>query len=80
MEEEDILVVGQTASGEWPDPTRWMKGRNERTGDEGDFPGPYVEFVEEVTEEPEPPPVPRRVESHPVPPPRVQSTSSMYMY
>ena len=85
----DMLIVGQNVSGGWPDAERWMRARNERSGKEGDFPGTYAEFVEEITipdPEPKAPPIPRRVESasaiqqpHPVPRPRVKrpSTTSM---
>ena len=51
MSTGDTLRVGLKPSGDWPDPQKFMKGTNERTGDEGDFPGgAYVEFVEEFTE------------------------------
>lgn len=49
MGEGETLVVAQTAPGVWPDPFKWMKGRNEVTGKEGEFPGTYVQFVEEFT-------------------------------
>ena len=57
----DSLIVSKTPAGTWPDPSRWMKGQNENTGQSGEFPGTYVELVEEFTiqdtlEEPEPPP------------------------
>ena len=87
----ETLVVGQTTTGSWPDPTRWMSGRNEATGKAGEFPGPYTEFVEEFVlrhepepevELPSPSPVPpgRDTPTHDdVPPPvprRIQSASS----
>jgi len=91
----DMLIVGQTVAGGWPDAERWMRARNERSGMEGDFPGTYAEFVEEITiplepePEPEAPPVPRRVESasafqqpqppQPVPRPRVKRPSTASM-
>ena len=46
------LLVGKTAKGEWPSQEKWMHGRNEVTDMEGDFPGNFVEFVEEFTEPP----------------------------
>ena len=68
MNDGDLLRVGPTLDGVWPDPGRWMHGTNEATGDEGDFPGTYVEFVAEVMQsEPEaPPPTPE------APPPAVK--------
>ncbi len=60
------LRVGRKPSGEWPDPEKFMKGINEITGAEGEFPGgAYVEYVEEFIEEslydePPPPTPPRR--------------------
>ena len=65
----DTLRVALKPSGDWPDPQKFMRGVNERTGAEGDFPGgQYVEFVEEFAEpdqdalydEPPPPTPPRR--------------------
>ena len=58
--EGDELLVPPLPSGDWPDPTLWMRARNQRTGGEGDFPGTYVEFVRQVdpTPEPVPPPEP----------------------
>ncbi len=59
------LVVELKPSGDWPNAEKFMKGINETTGAEGEFPGGvYVVFVEEVTEqiydEPPPPAPPRR--------------------
>ena len=46
------LLVSMNAKGEWPSQEKWMHGRNEETDMEGDFPGNFVEFVEEFTEPP----------------------------
>ena len=61
------LLVGVKPSGDWPDSEKFMKGINETTGAEGEFPGgAYVVFLEEFTEqevlydEPPPAPPPRR--------------------
>lgn len=52
------LIVSQNAQGAWPSQDKWMHGSNEDTGLEGDFPGNFVEFVEEFIEpDPEPEPV-----------------------
>ena len=48
------LLVGKNSNGEWPSQEKWMHGRNEVTDREGDFPGNFVEFVEEFTEPPPP--------------------------
>ena len=47
-----MLLVSKNAKGEWPSQEKWMHGRNEETDMEGDFPGNFVEFVEEFTESP----------------------------
>lgn len=47
------LIVSKNSEGVWPSQEKWMHGRNEETGEEGDFPGNFVEFVEEFVE-PEP--------------------------
>jgi hypothetical protein len=46
------LLVSKNAKGEWPSQEKWMHGRNEETDMEGDFPGNFVEFMEEFTEQP----------------------------
>ena len=46
--EGDTVLVSLKPSGEWPDAGKWMKGQNTRTGEFGDFPGTYCEFVSEV--------------------------------
>ena len=46
----DNLLVGKNAQGVWPSQDKWMHGKNEETEQEGDFPGNFVEFVEEFTE------------------------------
>lgn len=45
--EGETVVVKPLVSGAWPDDNNWMNGRNEKTGDEGDFPGNYTILVEE---------------------------------
>ena len=55
MSPGQTLLVGKNANGEWPNQEKWMHGRNEVTNVEGDFPGNFVEFVEEFTK---PPPEP----------------------
>lgn len=55
----DTLLVSPTPQGEWPNHEKWMRGQNETTACEGDFPGgAYVQFVEEFTIDPEPEPEP----------------------
>ena len=44
------LLVSKNTYGEWPSQEKWMHGRNEETDMEGDFPGNFVEFIEEFTE------------------------------
>ena len=72
IEPEHTLIVGMTPEGLWPSQEKWMHGRNEVTDKEGDFPGNFVEFVEEFVE-PEPnnekalpplPPVPVKPSTH----------------
>ena len=59
MQAGETLLVGQSASGQWPNPEKWMHGFNESTKCEGEFPGgQYVQFVEEFTVQPDPPPEP----------------------
>ena len=53
IEPGHTLIVGKTSEGVWPSQEKWMHGRNEETDEEGDFPGNFVEFVEEFVE-PEP--------------------------
>ena len=53
IEPGHTLIVGKTSEGVWPSEEKWMHGRNEETDKEGDFPGNFVEFVEEFVE-PEP--------------------------
>ena len=61
IEEGDTVVVYERSdSSDWPDPAKWMKGTNKRTGSTGDFPGTYCTFVEEVVPAPPPPPVAER--------------------
>lgn len=61
IDEGDRVVVYEKDDGSgWPDPTKWMKGKNQSTGKTGDFPGTYCSFVEEVVPAP-PPPVAERV-------------------
>ncbi len=71
MDSGHTLLVSRKQNGEWPDPEKFMRGVNEVTRAEGEFPGgAYVEFIEEFTEEvsyDEPPP--------PTPPRRGPSTS-----
>ena len=69
----DMLMVGRNSAGEWPDATRWMRAKNERSGKEGEFPGTYAEYVQDVMIQPDPVPEP---EAPPVPP-RVQSATSI---
>ena len=45
----ETLLVSKNAQGVWPSQDKWMHGRNEETNMEGDFPGNFVEFVEEFT-------------------------------
>ena len=42
----DMVAVRRKANGEWPNEQRWMEGRNERTGKQGEVPGNYLEFVD----------------------------------
>ena len=80
-----VLVYEKPNGGGWPDPEKWMKGTNKRTGETGDFPGTYCKFVEEVTPalSPLPPPVAERTRSPapaeenapPVPPRRPKSST-----
>ena len=63
----DTLVVAPLTSGEWPNADKWMKGANEQTGREGEFPGTYVEFEEEFSVQPEPPPLPDKELATPPP-------------
>lgn len=51
----DALIVSKTTDGTWPDPAKWMKGRNENTEQFGEFPGTYVKLVEEFTVQDTPP-------------------------
>ena len=83
----DNLLVSPNPQGEWPNHEKWMRGQNEATGREGDFPGgQYVEFVNEFTLEPEPvqelpPPLPNSIPGHvtedapPTPPRRGNSVT-----
>ena len=72
----DMLLVERQPDGQWPDAESWMKGRNERTGREGEFPGNWTLFMGEFAEEssPQRPPriperPPRRSIQAPVTPP-----------
>ena len=59
MDQGDTLIVHPGPTGEWPDPTKWIRGTNQRTNQTGEFPGTYVEFVKEyIPEEPAAPPPP----------------------
>ena len=75
IEEGDDVMVYQKPGGEWPDQAKWMNGTNKRTGEKGEFPGTYCEFVEEVAPAPPipierlpSPPVPDAESAPPVPP------------
>lgn len=71
IREEDTVIVYEKPNGEWPDPKKWMKGTNQTTGKDGDFPGTYCEFVQEVA--PAPPPVAERSPVHAPTPPQLPS-------
>lgn len=47
MLENDTLLVERQHDGHWPDARNWMRGTNERTGQEGEFPGNYTELIGE---------------------------------
>ena len=64
-----MFVYEKPGGGGWPDPEKWMRGTNNSTGETGDFPGTYCEYVEEVSPSPPPPPVAERSPTHaPAPP------------
>ena len=66
---DDNVIVYEKPGGGWPDPEKWMRGTNNNTGETGDFPGTYCEFVEEISPSPPPPPVMERSPTHvPAPP------------
>jgi hypothetical protein len=56
----DMVIVRRKANGEWPNDQRWMEGRNERTGKQGEIPGNYLEFVEIVQPSSSPSPISRK--------------------
>ena len=61
IEEGDTVAVYERSDGSgWPDPAKWMKGTNKRTGSTGEFPGNYCTFVEQVAPAPPPPPMAKR--------------------
>lgn len=58
LDKDDFLLVA------YPDvpenyQTEWLVGRNERTSELGEFPGSYVEYVEDCEEQQPPAPPPR---------------------
>ena len=58
LDKDDFLLVAR------PDvpenyQTEWLVGQNERTGELGEFPGSYVEYVEDCEEQQPPAPPPR---------------------
>ena len=74
IQPDDLIHVFQNAQGNWPDQEKWMHGKNQDTNVEGDFPGNFVEFVEEIEPEPEVnhmekvlPPLPPIPDRHPPP-------------
>lgn len=59
----DILIVAKPVE----DPRGWLNAHNQQTGQEGEVPGTYLEYVDDIDEfvppqlEPEtPPPIPPR--------------------
>ena len=56
IREGDVVLVHRKTDGQWPNAEKWMKGTNQRTGQSGEFPGNYTEFVEEEEIPPTPPP------------------------
>lgn len=56
IREGDVVLVHPKPDGQWPSAEKWMKGTNQRTGQSGEFPGNYTEFVEEEEIPPTPPP------------------------
>ena len=75
IQAEDTLEV--TISPQFPqegtaeNPQDWVEGYNQRTGKTGFFPGPYVEYIEQIPAVAAPP-----VPSRPIPKPRTLSKSS----
>jgi len=71
LKKGDIIRVWKAPNGQWPDMDNWVSGENERTKLNGEFPGNYTEFVEEVDPEDVPPPLPVRIidQNGPTPPP-----------
>lgn len=70
LREGDIVIVAKP----YGDPKYWLVGQNQRTGQHGDFPGNYVEYIcdidkiedDKVEPEPEkPPPIPPRLPRQP---------------
>ena len=63
MRQGDTLLVERLEDGQWPYAQNWMHGHNERTGQDGEFPGNWTELVGEFVEDGSPqipPRVPKR--------------------
>lgn len=76
MVDDEIVVFKK--QGAWPDDSKWMRGKSQRTGKEGNFPGNYTEMIREV--EPAPPPLPQlppKPGAKPLPPKPVPKPTSL---
>lgn len=61
IHEGDIMIVARPVL----DYSHWLTGENTRTGEVGEFPGTYVEYIGDIEDLPQ-----EKIDTPPVPPPR----------
>ena len=68
IQEGDIMIVAKPVL----DYSDWLTGENRRTGEVGEFPGTYVEYIGDIEVLPQE----ENIDKPPVPPPRPPRPSS----
>lgn len=68
IKEGDVMIVAKPVL----DYSDWLTGENTRTGEVGEFPGTYVEYIGDLEELPQV----QHIDKPPVPPPRPPRTVS----
>lgn len=61
IHEGDVMIVARPVL----DYSDWLTGENTRTGEVGEFPGTYVEYIGDIEDLPQ-----EKIDTPPVPPPR----------